>query len=1019
MDNATIKNYILLLELPLNKAITLDDIKRAYRRLSKKYHPDTAGVEYKDGKKFTELTKAKDFLTENIDYVNRIISNGQINSKKSTFNLFEDSYEDVETSWYEAYYWEQVRREAQERARKEEEARRKAEEIRRRRAEEERKKREAEEKRRKEEYERKQREEAERKLQYNLKKNSILNDIKAFHSSLKKDDYFGNDYAKINEDIMTFTRNVNNNVYSSIQELTNAYNNVINKIKAIKTISQVKTQKRRRNTIISCLSAIAAVVVFVILLFEIILPTINYNKAVDLLEQNKYEEAGEIFEELDDFKDSNEQVVIIDNELKYQNAVNLLNNNQLTEAKQIFVELNGYRDSNSQIAYINLQIKYLEAIELLNNYEFTNAKQLFNELGDFKDSADRVDYINTQIKYEPVYNSLKEDNYYQAIEQCDLIGVNIKYNYDYNGTNNANELEGYDRIPEKKGYTFIEWETLGYELDSKSNTLLLNLKASYQVDIFTISYIGAKGEYTYAPPYSYTINDSITLPSPLHAGYEFLGWFENDEKVDCIEAGTIGNRIFTAKYQANRFNITYDANDGSPATTQVVTYGEEMVLKVPYRKGYSFKGWKYGNSNFEKTQCDFAYDITLIGEWLINTYTLTFNSNGGSAVDSQKIEYLKVGTKPQEPYKAGYLFKGWYLADSPYDFSSPIECDNTIIAKWEIIMYNIKYNLYSATNALENKPTYTIEDEIEFLAPTKKGYTFEGWFLENTFENKIEMIPKGRIGSLELYACFMPKKFKIEVEPVGYNVEFNLNYEENAIFASQNVTVENSIEYPEIPIRERYCFTGWYLDKECTNLFDFTSTINKDLTLYAGWYYVPSFEIINGYNYSGKITNTNNWSTYKKYTFSCLSDCRVTISITNPTYVPRYFKFTNLTYDIVFYEGTIDCYNSTMLIHFNVWAGNIIEIYTSSSREPQGTSWSISNLTLPKCTAIAVDNSQKVFVEYDDSFKLDIREREGYKFVGYFDEKNVQITDSEGNGLTPYNFDEDIILHEVWQLDEQ
>ena len=289
MDNSQIKKYILLLELPLDKAISLDDIKRAYIRLSKKYHPDTASVEYKDGKKFTELTRSKDYLIDNLDYVNRIIANGQINSSYSSsyspFNIFDDSddeFEDFDFSWFGTFYREQQRREAEERIKKEAEQRRReeaqrrhAEEERKRKAEEERKRREAEEKRRKEEYERKQREEAKRKFQYNLKKDAILNDIKAFHSSLKKDDYFGNDYAKINEEIMTFTRNVNNNVYSSIQELTNAYNNLINKIKAIKTISQVKTQKRRRNTIISCLSGIAAVVVFVILLFEIILPISN------------------------------------------------------------------------------------------------------------------------------------------------------------------------------------------------------------------------------------------------------------------------------------------------------------------------------------------------------------------------------------------------------------------------------------------------------------------------------------------------------------------------------------------------------------------------------------------------------------------------------------------------------------------------------------------------------------------------------------------------------------------------
>ena len=151
MDNSQIKKYILLLELPLDKAISLDDIKRAYRRLSKKYHPDTASVEYKDGKKFTELTRAKDYLIENLDYVNRIIANGQINSTYSSsyspFNIFDDSddeFEDFDFSWFGTFYREQQRREAEERIKKEAEQRRR-EEAQRRHAEEERKRKAEEE----------------------------------------------------------------------------------------------------------------------------------------------------------------------------------------------------------------------------------------------------------------------------------------------------------------------------------------------------------------------------------------------------------------------------------------------------------------------------------------------------------------------------------------------------------------------------------------------------------------------------------------------------------------------------------------------------------------------------------------------------------------------------------------------------------------------------------------------------------------------------------------------------------
>lgn len=67
------------------------------------------------------------------------------------------------------------------------------------------------------------------------------------------------------------------------------------------------------------------------------------------------------------------------------------------------------------------------------------------------------------------------------------------------------------------------------------------------------------------------------------------------------------------------------------------------------------------------------------------TYTVTFDSDGGSAVTAQTVESGKTATKPADPTKAGYTFKGWYLGETAYDFATPVTGNITLKAKWEKI----------------------------------------------------------------------------------------------------------------------------------------------------------------------------------------------------------------------------------------------------------------------------------------------------------------------------------------------
>jgi uncharacterized protein (TIGR02145 family)/uncharacterized repeat protein (TIGR02543 family) len=80
-------------------------------------------------------------------------------------------------------------------------------------------------------------------------------------------------------------------------------------------------------------------------------------------------------------------------------------------------------------------------------------------------------------------------------------------------------------------------------------------------------------------------------------------------------------------------------------------------------------------------------NVTLYAKWVINKYTVKFNSKGGSAVDSQKVDYATLATAPTAPTKTSYVFAGWYsdsALTTAFQFSTPIFANKTLYAKWEI-----------------------------------------------------------------------------------------------------------------------------------------------------------------------------------------------------------------------------------------------------------------------------------------------------------------------------------------------
>ncbi len=157
----------------------------------------------------------------------------------------------------------------------------------------------------------------------------------------------------------------------------------------------------------------------------------------------------------------------------------------------------------------------------------------------------------------------------------------------------------------------------------------------------------------------------------------------------------------------------------------------------PVREHYTFDAW-YTEIEFINPW-DFSVgvvddDLILYGKWIPVEYTVTYDSNDGTAVEPQDVVYPNTATEPDAPTKDSFLFDAWYIDDGafeyPVDFATWIPlADVTIYANWNP----------AVTVEFDPKGGTAVEDQILLVGslvtepddPTKAEFTFEGWFTDD------------------------------------------------------------------------------------------------------------------------------------------------------------------------------------------------------------------------------------------------------------------------------------------------
>ena len=161
---------------------------------------------------------------------------------------------------------------------------------------------------------------------------------------------------------------------------------------------------------------------------------------------------------------------------------------------------------------------------------------------------------------------------------------------------------------------------------------------------------------------------------------------------------------------------------GGTYATQIVQAGEKAIEPdVPSRQGYQFTDWYLDDTKYD-FNADVTGDMTLTAKWTANSYTITFDTDGGSAIDPITQGYGTTIKAPTAPTKTGYTFAGW---DRAIPATMPAE-NMTIKANWTVNQYTITFDTDGGSTVAPITQDYgTAITAPE--APTKIGYTFAGW----------------------------------------------------------------------------------------------------------------------------------------------------------------------------------------------------------------------------------------------------------------------------------------------------
>lgn len=448
--------------------------------------------------------------------------------------------------------------------------------------------------------------------------------------------------------------------------------------------------------------------------------------------------------------------------------------------------------------------------------------------------------------------------------------------------------------PKRTGYTFTtgEWYTepacenkwkVGTGGDPVTNDM--TLYAKWTPKTYTVNYRMSNSTsgtiYTKAENQAYDSIMSAPVVAPTKDGYTFAGWYADtgynqpwnfEEPFRPSGASTTVNLF--AKWDINSYTVTFDLQYDEKIETEEIEYNS-TISKKPERYGYTFDGW-YKSTDFtsgnkwSSTAKTPANDMTLYAKWTPNKYKVTFNSQGGTSVTTQTIEYGSKCT-PKTPTKTGYSFDGWYrnaeCTGEAWNFETDVVTDDiTLYAKWIGDVYTVTFDTQGGS-PVEAQQVSRDQFVTRPEDPVREGYTFVGWVTTSTGSTEYEFETAKVQKDITIYAKWTPIKYTVTFDSRG-----------GSEITSENpklVSYDGTIQTKPSSTRGGYTFAGWwYIDengKEAEWKFGSSTAadvtkVKRDVTVYAKWKTTVTFNL-NG----GKIGSSSSAKTVEVYENSLIT----------------------------------------------------------------------------------------------------------------------------------------------------
>ena len=527
----------------------------------------------------------------------------------------------------------------------------------------------------------------------------------------------------------------------------------------------------------------------------------------------------------------------------------------------------------------------------------------------------------------PLYEEYTSDTFWtQYIDQISVPQATVIYDTQGGNTiaNGTVEYYGYFTLPTptRSGYNFVGWfdsANAGTQITSetvwtKADTTV-TLYARWQKIAYTAALYPNGGSVTPAS-ISYSVTDTVTLPTPVRTGYTFLGWYKTPELTGTaytqITAGTTGNLNFYAKWTPKQYTITLKTNNPAQPDnlSATVTYGQHFTLPVPSPlEGNIFNGWKYNGveitlengSSLQPWNIDGNVELT--ASWTLKKYYIKVNANGsiswiteqGFQNNQSPIEYgssfmdnqeLEAAFNPDKiSMKVGHRFVYFSLTENGERFTfwqstvPDLGPDGTVLQIYAVfvpeINFTIDYN-GETTQPGVNPLVAQYGQSISLMPKSQYGYNFLGWYVADVPENSRFEGTHLAPGTLFDYSV-MPD-LSVGIEEDGTHIYLESRFEPirttisyvtgngTVIASTPNVAYGTRVSLPVISWAGR-TFQGWYTgsngsgtkygNSSGTMLLDWDKVTNT--TLYAHW----TINTYNIYYYLNGGTHSGNPSTYK------------------------------------------------------------------------------------------------------------------------------------------------------------